>query len=204
MTRPVYTVRIDTPIEQVTALLAQRQITAAPVLDENGRLAGVISETDLLGYRMLGATQASALWDGDAEEAVGRPTVAREIMTSGVVTVSLDADLGEVAERMLEGNVHSMPVMDDSGVIGMISRSDLVRTLVRTDDAIAAEVQHRLDEYSGGTRRWTASVKDGVVAIAGQFDDDVEVNVVSILARTVPGVSRTEYVADRRPKVGAE
>lgn len=57
---------------------------------------------------------------------------------------------------------------------------------------VAKEVQFRLDEYAGTARRWTAHVTDGVVTVAGPYDDEVERTVVGVLARSVPGVSAVE------------
>ncbi|WP_412538768.1 CBS domain-containing protein [Longispora sp. K20-0274] len=197
MTRPVHTVRIDTPVAQVAAILTENRITAVPVLDGHGGLVGMVSEADLLGDRGPNAASASALWDGNAGEDTGRPSVAGEVMTSKVISTPSDADIGAVAELMVDNDVHSMPVVDDEAVVGMISRGDLLRVLVRTDDILAAEVQHRLDEYSDGTRRWTASVTDGAVTVDGTFLDDAERHVVEILARTVPGVRRSTITLPR-------
>jgi CBS-domain-containing membrane protein len=73
MTRPVHTVRIDTPVEQAAALLTRQQITALPVSDKHGRLVGILSEADLLTSQVQGVEAASALWDGDAGTVVGHP-----------------------------------------------------------------------------------------------------------------------------------
>jgi osmotically-inducible protein OsmY len=65
--------------------------------------------------------------------------------------------------------------------------------LASTGDNAQREVQHRLDEYAGGRRRWTATVADEVVSITGPFDDATEQRVARSLARTVPGVSEVEF-----------
>jgi osmotically-inducible protein OsmY len=70
--------------------------------------------------------------------------------------------------------------------------------VLRTDDVLEHEVQQRLDGYSGGVHRWTATVADGVVKIDGVVDDDAELRVVEILARTVPGVAGVTVVATVR------
>jgi len=82
-----------------------------------------------------------------------------------------------------------VPVVTGSRLLGIISRRDLLRTLIRGDDTIAAEVHSRLDHYAGHHGRWSVSVNDGVVTIGGRFDDEAERQVVSVLARTVSGVS---------------
>jgi hypothetical protein len=61
--------------------------------------------------------------------------------------------------------------------------------MVRTDDTLAKEVQHRLDEYGDGGRRWTVRVDRGVATVIGDYTDDTERAVVALIARTVPGVA---------------
>nr|WP_260415614.1 CBS domain-containing protein [Actinoplanes digitatis] len=100
------------------------------------------------------------------------------------------ADVAEVADQMLRNDVRSMPVVDDDErLVGIISRRDILRAMVRGDDVLAAEVQHRLDEYADGRSRWTATVEDGVATVTGEFDDETERTVVTVMARTVPGIA---------------
>jgi len=81
-------------------------------------------------------------------------------------------------------------------VMDVIDRRDLVRTLVRTDDAIAAEVRSRLDAYGAHFGRWDVAVQDAAVTISGEFDDHVAEQVVGALARTIPGVLAVELNRD--------
>jgi predicted transcriptional regulator len=171
MSRPVLTVRAEDTVEQAAALLSRKDVTAAPVLDDEGDLVGIVSEGDLLRARVAnghGGAQPVTL----------------------VAVLPLEADLSEVAEAMLRYNVHSVPIVDDvAEVTGIICRHDLIKAYVRTDDTAQWDVQHRLDQYAGGRRRWTVTVERGVVEIDGQYVDDVERRVVEALARTVGGVS---------------
>ena len=178
MSRPVLTVRADDTVDQVAALLTGGQITAAPVVDAQDDLVGIVSEGDLLRAH----TRA-----GQAPHLV----VVAEVMTKDVVTMPPDADLSAIAEAMLAHNVHSVPIVDDVGQLcGMVSRLDLLRAYVRTDDTVQLDAQHRLDEYAAGERIWSVAVADGVAEIAGEYSDEAERQVVEILVRTVPGVSR--------------
>jgi CBS domain-containing protein len=183
MSRPVLTVRADDTVEQAAALLSHKDVTAAPVLDAEGDLVGIVSEGDLLRARAGG------------EPAAKRPAArVVDVMTRGVVVLPPEAELSEVAEAMLHYNVHSVPIVDDLGeVAGIVCRHDLLKAYVRTDDTIAWDVQHRLDQYAGGRRKWTATVDGGVVEIDGRYLDDVERRVVEALARTVGGVCDVKH-----------
>lgn len=187
MTGPVFTVRPTDPVEGAAALLADRGITAAPVIDERNRLVGMVSEGDLLRDRV--PEDPTAHLRAVPGHAVRRPHIVAEVMTRDVVTAWPMEDVADVARTMLSRDVRSVPVLDDGRVVGIISRRDLLRSVLRTDDVLAHEVQQRLDAYADRSGRWTATVADGVVRIDGLVDDDEERRVVEILARTVPGVA---------------
>ena len=86
--------------------------------------------------------------------------------------------------------VRAVPIVDGARLVGIVSRRDLLRTLLRDDNAIKSEVTQRLDEYAGKSSRWNVAVEEGVVTIRGHFDDAAEQQIVTVLARTVPGVVR--------------
>ncbi|MGH3738742.1 MAG: CBS domain-containing protein [Micromonosporaceae bacterium] len=117
-----------------------------------------------------------------------RPHVVADVMTSPVATAAPDADVAELTARMAARGIRSVPILENDEVIGIVSRRDLLRTMVRTDAMVSHDVQYRLDEYAGGGHRWTATVTDGVAEVRGEFDDDTERRVVYLLSRTVPGV----------------
>lgn len=172
MSRPVFTARSDDPVEQAAALVTARKITSLPVLDQEGDLVGMVSESDLLPH-----------------EGAGRPVVVADVMTEDVVVAAPQEDLAEVAKAMLDYDVRCVPVMEGSELVGVVSRRDILGSLVRTDDVVCTELQVRLDEYAGGQRRWVATVTGGAAVVSGVFDDDAQQEVVGVLARTVPGVS---------------
>ena len=185
MSQPVFTVRSTDPIEGAAALLADRRITAAPVVDGDGRLIGIVSEGDLLRDRIPEEPTAH-LRPVTAHH--GRPRAVAEVMTRDVVTAWPDEDVSDVARTMLDHDVRSVPVLDGGRLVGIVSRRDLLRTVVRSDAVLRDEVQQRLDGYSGGSRRWTVTVIDGVATVDGSFDDETEQRIVSVMVHTVPGV----------------
>jgi CBS domain-containing protein len=194
MHRPVVTVRPDDTIEQAATVLTKEQITAAPVVDALGGLVGMVSESDLL----LREVPPSGAVRNEPPSMAGRadgPVLVADVMTEDVVTLPANSEAGDVAEAMLAYDVRSIPILgDEAQLVGIVSRRDLLRSMVPTSDNARVEVQHRLDEYAGGVRRWTAMVANETASITGPFDDATEQRVARALALTVPGVSEVDFV----------
>src|SRR5437667_8059529 len=121
MTRYVYTVRPDDPVERAARLLADHGIAAVPVLDLAGHLVGMVGENDLLGHRV-------GTWPGPvpAEEGTATQTVA-EVTNKDPVTAAPDDDVAEVTALMLDRGVGSVPVVEDGSLVGIVSRRDVLR-----------------------------------------------------------------------------
>jgi CBS domain-containing protein len=198
MSYPVYTVRATDPIEQAAALLADKQVTAAPVLDDSGALVGMVSEGDLLWHRVP-ADVTLHLWRAAGGDTTERPEVVADVMSRNPFTGWPEADVADVAQVMLDENVRSVPIVDNGELLGIVSRRDIIRTVVRTDGVLSAEIQHRLDEYAGGVHRWTVTVSAGAATIEGEFDDEAERTIVTVMARTVPGVAAVRFAPDSEP-----
>jgi len=118
-----------------------------------------------------------------------------EVMSAYPLATTPRADVAEVAEAMLQNDVRSIPVIEDRAVVGIISRRDILRAMVRGDAQLVREVQYRLDEYADGRRRWIATVQGGVATVAGEYDNETERAVVAVLARTVPGIAAVRVIA---------
>ncbi|MGI5239794.1 CBS domain-containing protein [Dactylosporangium sp. CA-139066] len=179
MSAPAHTVRADAPVGEAVALLERWSITALPVTDDEGTLVGLISERDVL------RPAASA----------GAPRRVRDVMGGLPVSAWPDADLADLAAVMVQRDVHTVPVVTEEHVVGVVSRCDVLRTLLPTDDAAQREAQRRLDTYAAGRRRWPVSVHDGVATIGGSFDDDTELAVAEALVRTTAGVNAVRVTA---------
>jgi CBS domain-containing protein len=194
MHRPVVTLRPDDTIEQAATVLTTEQITAAPVVDAIGGLVGMVSESDLL-LRDVPPGGAVRNQPASMMGQVEGPVVVADVMTEDVVALPATSDVGDVAEAMLAYDVRSIPILDDEAhLLGIVSRRDLLRSMVPTSYNARVEVQHRLDEYAGGVQRWTATVANDVASITGRFDDATEQRVARALAVTVPGVSEVEFI----------
>jgi CBS domain-containing protein len=188
MTTPVHVVWQNAPVESAAELMTAKAVTALPVVDAQGALVGMVSEGDLLWHRVPGDPSAHLRRDLNLAPQ-RRPGTVVEVMAAHPYTATPDLDLADVADIMLRHDVRSLPVVEGREVIGIISRRDILRTMVRSDDVLTQDVQHRLDEYADGARLWTVTVDGGVATVTGEFANDTQRAVVTVLARTVPGVS---------------
>jgi len=181
-------------IREATVLLTESGLAALPVVDDEDRVVGVVSETDVLARGL-----------DEPDDDVGR------VMTPAAEVVSVDTDVTSVVKRMLRHRLRCVPVVENGVLIGVIGRSDLLRVLVRDDDVIATRVRRDLADYAGSRRRWQVTVVRGTVLVVGEFIDEAERGVVVALARTVPGVTAVELVHSNvaqagpgaRPDIGA-
>jgi len=188
MSTPAVAVRPSTTIHEAIRLMDRHRLTAMPVLGQNGALAGILSEADVIGVLVRPDPRAHA----ERVMPTAGPEVRRvdEVMSRHVVTVPVDADMVVAIALMADTAVKSLPVIDDDRVVGLISRSDIVRTLARADDAIESQLDALLQ--ASGTD-WTVEVHDGVATFeGGQQESDGE--LVQILAGTVPGVVGIRFV----------
>jgi CBS domain-containing protein len=201
MTSPVYTATENTPVETAAGLMTANAVTALPVVDATNNLVGMVSESDLLWHRVPSdpTTHARRLPDTDP---ANRPDRVGEVMSPYPVTTQPEADVAEVAELMLDHDVRSVPVLQDRTVVGIISRRDILRAMVRTDDVLTGEIQHRLDEFADRPHRWMVTVERGVARVIGDFDNESEQAIVAVLARTVPGVAAVDVGSVRPAQKG--
>lgn len=196
MTSPVITVRAGTTVQAAAALLAERGFTALPVVDDDDRLMGIVTEADLVRDRF--PRDPRSLIHGEVVAAVvSAAETVGEVMSTPVTTMGPGTDVAELTAALLDARRRSVPIVDGSRVIGIVTRRDLVRVVARDDTTIARDVRHRLEIY-GGTHRWHVDVHRGVVTIRDRFDDATDHHVASVLAEAVPGVVRVT------PQAGAE
>jgi CBS domain-containing membrane protein len=134
MTKQVFSVKIGTPLKDVAGLMAREKIAGLPVLDEDGKIAGIISEKDFLAHMGAGdkthcmAIIAECLKGKGCIEMPIRSQKAEDIMTSPAVTVEENTTIIEIADIFTAKNINRVPVTDkEEKLIGIVSRADLVR-----------------------------------------------------------------------------
>lgn len=195
MTRDVITVGTDTSFKEIARRLDENNVSAVPVLDEEGRLVGVVSEADLLykeGYRDRGGKRRRATVVGRLRRALAKAAggTARDVMTSPAVTIGPDATLAEAARYMATRGVKRLPVVAGGHLIGIVSRADLVSAFLRTDVAIAEEIEQLLASHVLLTEDGSINVqvRDGVVTLTGELGRRSSVEIAERLTREVDSV----------------
>jgi CBS domain-containing protein len=179
MTSPAVTVTPYTTAQEALRLLDECHITALPVVDDDGVVVGVVSEADLLALIPDGQQSDPLLPVGTA--ATRR---VRDLMTRPAVTVDADSQIVEAVELMRSTVVKSLPVVLNRRIVGVVSRSDLVRVLAHADDRIRYAITGLL--RAEGVN-WLVDVSDGVVTIDGPITDRQRRSAEAI-ARSVSGV----------------
>lgn len=197
MTRAVVTTTPGAPVDDVAALLAERGVTALPVVAETGSLVGIVTEADLLRGRFPPDPRRKAGRRGDPASGA---TVG-DVMSNPPLTATPATDATQLAGTMIDRGLRSVPVLDGDGVVGIVTRRDLMRTIATDDALIAADVRSRLVAF-GGRDRWTAYAQQGLVTITDEHSDPADHDVALVLARTVPGVVHVEIVPASGPGLG--
>ncbi|MBJ6641623.1 CBS domain-containing protein [Streptomyces sp. DHE7-1] len=212
MTRTVVALRTGAVFKEIVQAMQEWRVSALPVLDADGRVVGVVSEADLLPkeeYREGDPdryAQGRHLADLRKADAV----TAGELMTSPAVTVPPGATLAHAARVMARRGVKRLPVVGQDGTLqGVVSRSDLLKVFLRTDEDIAEDVHREVVVrlFGTGEAPVRVAVRDGVVTLTGRVHDVVLVPLATLLARSVPGVVdvRCALTGPRRhPHAGPE
>ncbi|HKE50405.1 MAG TPA: CBS domain-containing protein [Actinomycetes bacterium] len=187
MTTAVITVRPTDPVRAAIRTLYEHNVTAAPVLDEAGRLVGIVSEMDLLRGEFDPDPRASVRFRPGAPEPP--PAVVSDVMTSEVTTTTETADVASLTGVMISQKIKSVPVLRGRELVGIVSRRDLLGVLTRSDQAIRADVVALLTEQDPHGSSYSVEVRDGVVELSGGPAEDQR-HLAERLTRTVPGVVR--------------
>ncbi|MEW2032764.1 CBS domain-containing protein [Streptomyces roseifaciens] len=197
MTQTVVAVSRAAPFKEIVKTLAQWKVSALPVLEGEGRVVGVVSEADLLPKQQFKDRDPSRLEQMrhlDELVKAGAGT-AGELMSTPAVTLHGDATLAEAARAMAHRRVKRVPVVDGEGkLVGIVSRSDLLKVYLREDEDIAHEVRREVIGHFFRHRAPTveAHVKEGVVTLSGTLHDTALVPVMARLVRAVEGVVNVE------------
>lgn len=189
MTTDVVTVHPDDPFKAVVQVLAQRGVDAAPVVDEKGRLLGVVSGSDLTCHDEQAPPLPSLLHKQARQHArKARGRTARELMTSPARTLAPDALVADALHDMGHHRVGRLVVVEDGQVVGILTRSDVLKVYLRSDEELTSEVEQVVAQSISCPSDVTVTVGDGVVHLRGWVERTSCAWAACSAARAVPGV----------------
>jgi CBS domain-containing protein len=208
MVRDVVTVKPDDTVAEAVRLLAEHDVSALPVVDDEENVVGIISEADLVHREEIGTDKQRPWW---LEAVTPASTLAEEfakshgrrvdeVMSTDVVSASEDTPLGEIATLLERHRIKRVPILRSGKLVGIVSRSNLIQALAsskpaasgaagETDRKIRLELMNRL-----GDQDWTdfgernVIVQSGVVHLWGLVGSAEEHKALLALAENVPGV----------------
>lgn len=184
MTTDVITVSSETGIRDAARLMFRNRVSGLPVTTSDGTLAGIITEADFLRLeveRQEGVTELG--------ETVG------DVMSPGVVTTGPDTEIYDAAKMMTFRDIKRLPVVDDeSRLLGIISRADIVSVFTRPDDVIEDEIREDLIRrvLFIDPDQLNVAVANGVVTFIGEVGTRNEARLLSELASRLDGVLHVE------------
>ncbi|MGW2515682.1 CBS domain-containing protein [Streptomyces sp. NPDC001617] len=194
MTTAVVSVRRDMGFKDIAQHLAEYDITAVPVVDDQGRPVGVVSEADLLRKQESQADPGGHLTAAHLlpkESAKAHALTAEGLMTSPAVTARPQWSVVEAARAMARHHVKRLPVVDDAGrLVGIVSRHDLLHVFLRRDVAIQEEITTDVLTRTLGLRpgEVTAQVTEGRATLSGTVPQESLIPIAVRLSESVDGV----------------
>ncbi|MEU5893671.1 CBS domain-containing protein [Streptomyces sp. NPDC047461] len=200
MTTEVVRATYGTTFKEVARLLGDHRISGLPVVDEDEKVIGVLSETDLLlrqaqtpapyepkkRFRLATLTRA-----GRRRAAKARARTAGQLMSQPPITVPAAATIVEAARTMARHHIERLPVLDEEQrLVGIVTRRDLLQVFLRPDAEIRAEV---IDEVLVRAlwlppRGIDVAVTEGVVTLSGQMERKSETEIAVSMTRQMDGV----------------
>jgi CBS domain-containing protein len=193
MSTNVVTVVPETTLKDVAELLTEHGISGVPVCDADGRVVGVVSESDILWKELGTPSEGHGVIDrllagayGDDKRAKAR--TAGEAMSSPAVTIAPNASIAWAARTMLECMINRLPVVSDGRLVGILARSDLVRAFERPDEEIEPEIEAVLRELWIDRDRVSVTVTRGEVVVAGDVENRSAAIAIKRHIGRIPGV----------------
>lgn len=192
MTTRVIWVKKDATFREMATALHEHRVSAFPVVDDDRKVIGVVSEADMLNKEAL--VDESGVFGGilhRRDQAKARGVTAGDLMTTAVVAVRPDDTVEHAAKLMYDRRVKRLPVTDENGrLVGIISRADVLSVFDRTDHDIYQEITDEviLGGFLANPSAFQVTVKDGIVSLAGRPETNETGHDIVRQVRHVQGV----------------
>jgi CBS domain-containing protein len=195
MTAQVVTARPNTPFKALVALMNENHVSGVPVVAATGELLGVVSEADTLAKQeYLGGTTARPWFAGRKRRARWRKaagTTAADLMTAPAVAIGPTESVSAAARLLAAKKIRRLCVVDEKGgLVGIVSRRDVIATFLRADDDIRTDVRELVFKKGMWLFPCTLEVEiaDGVATLTGSVERRTTAQVAAQLTQAVPGV----------------
>jgi CBS domain-containing protein len=206
MVSPVVTVKPSSSVKDVAKVLLDKRISAVPVVDDQGKLVGIVSEGDLLHRAEAGTERSRSWWlwivagNGTlaTEYAKAHARKVADVMTREVVTAAPDTPLSDIAALLEKRAIKRVPIVANDQLVGILSRANLVQAMASARAPLEiplsdAKIRDNLLAHLRGqpwahTGLLNVTVNDGVVDLWGMTYSDVERKAIRIAAETTAGV----------------
>jgi len=225
MTPDVVAVKADCTVYQIAELMVNRRISGIPVLGDDGKVLGIVTEADLLRRPELERHAHNSpgwllrLFCGPESLAVryvkSFGMYASEVMTAPVVVVDANTPVGEIARILDEKKIKRVPVVRSERLIGIVSRADLMRCIVAShkawaevdvqDDVIRDRLLEMLRHEAWATQSYTqVFVENGIVYLQGSAETEQQIKALVVAAENVHGVRSVANHIQLRPPIQAD
>lgn len=198
MTRSVFTVRRTTPLKDVARLLVDNGVSGVPVIDDDGTAVGVVSEADFLvkeqGAQAIRHRRLARLLGESAlaQVQLGKvaATTAGEAMTSPAISISPSRPIHEAAQLMTDSRVNRLPVIENGRLVGIVTRADLVRAYLRTDEELIRTIREDvlLKSLWLDPASFNVDVRNGEATVTGSVERRSMAEIVTEAIALVPGI----------------
>jgi CBS domain-containing protein len=195
MTTHVHVASPLAPFKLLVRLIEENRVSAIPIVDQQGKPVGIVSETDLLLKQIRPGPESARdlLHVGKRrhQRAKALGTFASDVMTSPAITVASDTGLGDAARLMQDKSLRRLVVVDEGDrIAGIVSRSDLLKVFLRTDEELLEEIRGELipSLLMSTPEAVDVEVRWNVVTLSGEVDRRSEAEIVTRLAGELDGV----------------
>ncbi len=221
MVSPVVTAKASCLVKQVATLFLQKRISGVPVVDDRGKLVGIVSEGDLL-HRVEAGTERKHSWwlrllSGNGELAVdytkAHARKVADVMTRKVITATPDTPLNEIGLLLEKHSIKRVPILENGQLVGIVSRANLVQAVASSGVGLEVPLSdakirdnllaHLRTQPWAHTSLLNVTVNNGIVDLWGMTYSDVERTAIRVAAEATAGVlSVNDHLMGRPPRSG--
>jgi CBS-domain-containing membrane protein len=206
MISPVITVKPYSSVREVAKNFLERRISAVPVVDDQGKLVGIVSEGDLMHRSEAGTERQRPWWllalIGDetlaAEYVKAHGRKVADVMTRNVITATPDSPLHEIAALLEKNSIKRVPIVKDGQLVGIVTRANLIQAVASARKELDVPLSdltirdkllaHLKAQPWAHTSLLNVTVTDGIVDLWGITNSETEKKAIRVVAESTPGV----------------